>query len=252
MALSARATLIATNLARRGDSFARQVINKATLRDNILIRSLARRGDLLAQRHIYGSTSSSISARALVSRLARFGDQIAQGLKELTTDLVAQTISGFTPSESATFGDAPVTLSATASSGLAVVFSVVSGPATVAGATLTFTGAGSVVVRASQAGDSNYAAATPVNVTITVAQAAQTISFTAPATATQGDSPLTLTGSATSGLPLTFAVQSGPGTILGDQLTITGTGDIVVRASQAGDTNYAAATPVDQTITITA
>jgi hypothetical protein len=53
----------------------------------------------------------------------------------------------------------PIVLSATASSGLSVVFSVQTGPALVSGANLTVTGTGSVTVRAAQAGNGNYAAA---------------------------------------------------------------------------------------------
>ena len=54
-----------------------------------------------------------------------------------------------------TYGDAPFGVSATASSGLAVGFSIVSGPATLIGTTVTITGAGTVTVRASQAGNGN-------------------------------------------------------------------------------------------------
>ena len=52
------------------------------------------------------------------------------------------------------FGSAPITLTATASSGLAIAYSVESGPASVAGNQLTILGAGSVTVVASQSGDS--------------------------------------------------------------------------------------------------
>jgi hypothetical protein len=45
---------------------------------------------------------------------------------------------------------------ATASSGLSVTYEVLSGPAKIKGSTLTFTGAGKVMLRASQAGNSNY------------------------------------------------------------------------------------------------
>lgn len=60
------------------------------------------------------------------------------------------------------FNSAPFALSATASSGLPVSFSVVSGPATVSGSTLTLTGMGPVTVRATQAGNANFEAALPV------------------------------------------------------------------------------------------
>ncbi len=51
-----------------------------------------------------------------------------------------------------------------------VIFSVISGPATVSGtngSTLTYTGAGTVIVEADQAGDANYATAAPVQKTVT-------------------------------------------------------------------------------------
>ncbi|QMU29533.1 FlgD immunoglobulin-like domain containing protein [Adhaeribacter radiodurans] len=55
-----------------------------------------------------------------------------------------------------TFGDAPFTLSATASSGLPVSFTVESGPATIKETTLSLTGIGQVTVKATQAGNTHY------------------------------------------------------------------------------------------------
>jgi hypothetical protein len=68
-----------------------------------------------------------------------------------TSATLGQVIS-FDPPASAVLGDPPITLVASAQSGLAVTFAVLSGPATVSGSTLTLTGAGTVVVRAEQAG----------------------------------------------------------------------------------------------------
>lgn len=51
----------------------------------------------------------------------------------------------------------PITLNATTNTSLSIVYSIVSGPATVSGNTLTLTGvAGNVVVKASQAGNASY------------------------------------------------------------------------------------------------
>jgi hypothetical protein len=61
-----------------------------------------------------------------------------------------------------------VALAASASSGLPVGYSVVSGPAMVSGGTLMITGAGSVTVQATQGGNTTYAAATPVSIVIMV------------------------------------------------------------------------------------
>jgi hypothetical protein len=81
---------------------------------------------------------------------------------------LSQTITFTPPASPVAYGSSPITLSAVATSALTVVFSVVSGPATISGATLTITGVGTVVVAASQPGNSLYAAAPTVTQSITV------------------------------------------------------------------------------------
>jgi hypothetical protein len=84
-------------------------------------------------------------------------------------------------------------------------------------------------------------------------QISQTITFTGlPATAIYGAAgPYTLNGTASSGLPVSYNV-SGPATIVGSTLTITGPGPVIVIASQAGNSTYLPATPVPQTIEVSA
>jgi N-acetylneuraminic acid mutarotase/LysM repeat protein len=239
----------------------------------------------------------------------------------------------FTPLASpVTYGVAPIALAATGgASGNPVVFSVVSGPGTISGSTLTITGAGTVVVAANQAGNSSYWGAAQVTQSIVVnpatlnvsvlgtptlvfgeptpslpytigpfvngdtqasattgaptltttavprsapgsypitvgvgtlaaanyiftttngsfnvvGGAAQSILFPALANFTNGTS-VSLVAVATSGLPVTFTVASGPASISGSTLTITGTGPVSITASQTGNANFAAATPVTQ------
>jgi polygalacturonase len=95
-----------------------------------------------------------------------------------------------------------------------------------------------------------YSTAGPYEVTVTKAN--QTINFASlPATVNAG-SPVSFTLNATggaSGNPVTFTV-SGPATLIGTKLTTTGPGTITVTASQAGNANYNAATPVTQTIVV--
>lgn len=57
-----------------------------------------------------------------------------------------------------TYGNAPFTVSATSNSTGAFTYSVVSGPATISGSTVTLTGVGTVVLKASQAAAGIYAA----------------------------------------------------------------------------------------------
>ena len=81
--------------------------------------------------------------------------------------MLPQTISFPNPGTQ-TYGVAPITLGATATSSLDVTYSVTSGPAWVSGSTLVITDAGLVTVQASQAGNTSWQAATPVSVTFTV------------------------------------------------------------------------------------
>lgn len=174
----------------------------------------------------------------------------------LTAGKLAQTIA-LTSTISAQVSTAgPFTLAATASSGLPVTWSLVSGPATVSGNTLALTGAaGIVVARAAQAGNVTYNPATSADLSfeITVAKLAQTITFTSPISAQVSTAgPFTLGATATSGLPVTFALVSGPATLSGNTLTLTGAaGTVLVRASQAGNTTYNPATPADLSFTVT-
>ena len=104
-------------------------------------------------------------------------------------DPQAQTIT-FDPIPDKLTTDAPFAINATASSGLPVSFTIVSGPAILSGNTLTLNGtSGTVVVRASQAGDSNYDPAPNVDQSFVV-NAAPVASFTA--TPETGDAPLTV------------------------------------------------------------
>jgi len=202
---------------------------------------------------ITGSTLTITGAGTVVVAANQAGNAnytaATQVTQSITVTQASQTIS-FTASSPVTYG-APITLSATATSGLTVTFSVVSGPGTVSGSTLTITGVGTVVVAANQAGNASYTAATQVTQSIVVNQASQTISFTASSPVTYGVAPITLSATATSSLTVTFSVVSGPGTVSGSTLTITGVGTVVVTANQAGNANYSAAAQVTQSITVT-
>ena len=84
---------------------------------------------------------------------------------------------------------------------------------------------------------------------LTVNKNPQTIAFAAPANHKIGDAPFTLSATASSGLPVTFSVASGPATISGNVLTLGSIpGTIVVRAMQAGNGIFAAAPTVIQTM----
>jgi sugar lactone lactonase YvrE len=170
---------------------------------------------------------------------------------------VAQSIT-FPTIPTQTYGGSPITLNATSSSGLAVSYAVISGPAALSsGNILTITGAGSVTVQASQGGNVEYSAATPVSQTFTVNQASQSITFStsAPASAEYGSS-FPVAATASSGLTPAFTaagscsvVDNGNGTAT--YTMISGTGSCSVQANQSGNANYTAATQVVETTTAT-
>jgi hypothetical protein len=78
----------------------------------------------------------------------------------------------------------------------------------------------------------------------------QTISFNSIPQKYYGNSPFTLLATSSSNLPVTFTVVSGPAQISGNTIILTGTGTVVVQASQAGNSLYNAATSVTQSFNI--
>jgi hypothetical protein len=79
----------------------------------------------------------------------------------------------------------------------------------------------------------------------------QTIAFSPPAVVYLSQSPLPLTATASSGLPVTLKLISGPATLSSDgRLSFTTPGTVKVQATQAGDGTHAAAPTVQRTITV--
>ena len=72
----------------------------------------------------------------------------------------------------------------------------------------------------------------------------QAISFPQIATQLSSTASVQLNATASSGLPVTYTVESGPATVNGTVVNITGPGTICIRASQAGSLQYDSATSV--------
>ena len=155
----------------------------------------------------------------------------------------------FTPIPTHSAGDAPFALTATASSGLPVAFNVISGPAISSSNLVTLLGGGTVTVVAWQPGNSNYNAAATVQQSFTVSKIPQTITFGALSPQRAGDAPFPLTATANSGLPVSFSV-TGPATLSGNILTLTGWGTVTVTAAQPGNSTYAAAANVARSFVV--
>jgi hypothetical protein len=161
-----------------------------------------------------------------------------------------QTITFPQPPNSA-LGSGPVTLNATASSGLPVTYSSSSSTiCTVSGSSVTLVSAGTCSLAANQAGNANYAAAKTVTQTFTVLKS-QTITFPQPANSVLGSAAVTLKATVTSGLALSYTSNTPlVCTVSASSATLVSAGTCSITASQAGNATYAPATPVTQTFTV--
>ncbi len=165
---------------------------------------------------------------------------------------VPQTIT-FGPLSDQALGTATFTVSATASSGLAVSFSSTTlSVCTVVGATVKLLITGTCTIQANQAGNANYGAATPVAQSFTVTPGNQTITFAALSIKALGSAPFTVSATASSGLAVGFASNTlDVCTVSGAKVALGSVGACTIEASQAGNANWGAATAVDQTFSVT-
>ncbi len=166
-----------------------------------------------------------------------------------------------TPTQSITFnapaseplGAAPFTLTATASSALPVTLASNSpSVCTISGSTITILALGACSITATQPGNSTYTAAVPVTRTFSVVQGSlQIISFGAISTQGAGTTPMAIGATASSGLAVTFSSGTTPiCTVSGNLVTLLAAGTCSITASQAGNSQYSAATPVTQSFTV--
>ena len=146
-----------------------------------------------------------------------------------------------------------ITLNASASSGLEVSYSVISGDATIDpnNNTITFNAEGEVKILAQQGGNEEYSAAPEQTILVTVSKKDQTITFTELHDAMVNDI-ITLNASASSGLEVSYSVISGDATIDSDEKTIifNTEGQVQIMALQEGNEEYYAAPQKTVTVTV--
>ncbi|NBC83407.1 MAG: T9SS type A sorting domain-containing protein [Bacteroidetes bacterium] len=111
-------------------------------------------------------------------------------------------------------------------------------------------GNGEYTITIMGAADDNYEF-TYVEGTLTVGKEEQTITFNALSDKTYGDPAFILSATASSGLNVTFSSSNtNVATINGNEVTITGAGNVTITASQSGSDNYIAAPDVEQSFTV--
>lgn len=203
------------------------------------------------------TTSSAVGSYAIVpsvtgTNLGNYTVTIVNGTLTVTAAATTTTLSA---PGTAAYG-APVNLTATVASTAGTPAGSVTfynGTTTLGTGTLNASGvatlstttlpAGNDSLTATYAAAGNFATSTSPASSVTINQATQTITFPAIASRAYGSAPfaVTATSSAGTNYPVTITVQSGPAVIGGGMVTLTGTGTVVLQASQAGDANYSAA-----------
>ncbi|MBW8864449.1 MAG: hypothetical protein JF609_05910 [Verrucomicrobia bacterium] len=83
-----------------------------------------------------------------------------------------------------------------------------------------------------------------------LAKTNQTITFNPLPAKALGEPAFAVTATASSGLPVSLSIVSGPATIATATITLTNTGTVTVQATQAGNTNYNAAPSTNQSFTV--
>lgn len=178
------------------------------------------------------------------------GASNASNVISFANDLQTQTVSlAPTANQVYAFGT-KIPLTASATSGLPVNLEILSGTATIVNDTLLINSGGTIVIKASQDGSIDYAAATPVYDTVLITQGSQTITFNSISDKIVSDVAFALDATASSNLPIAYSIISGNATISGNVLNIIGAGTVTVRAAQAGNANVTAATSVDQSFCV--
>lgn len=150
------------------------------------------------------------------------------------------------------YKDSPFALSASSNAGLPISFSSSNSQvASVSGNMVTIKSAGSVIITASQPGNSNVSAATPVDRTLVISKANQVLSFQPLASKVFGNAPFTLTGSSDSGLSVAYkSSNTTVATVVNNTVTIVGAGSTTITASQNGNTNFNAALSIGQELLV--
>jgi hypothetical protein len=212
------------------------VSGPATITGNIL--TITGTGEIWIRANQPGDASYNAAASVLQSFTVNKGPQT------ITINVQSGPLSALTQITATSTSGLPVTLTlGTGSAATSLDYNAVGGYYTLSG----IGGSGNIYIVGNQAGDANFMQAPQIIQTIVIGKTNQTITFVP--IANQIYSPtltITLTATASSGLTVSFAVVSGPATITGNTLTVTGAGTVILDANQSGDGTYNPAPTVTQ------
>lgn len=195
-------------------------------------------------------TSGSGSVVVKASKAADSCYLAAENSQTVTTTIATQSALVFSPASPQAFGTTNI-LTASGGSGTGTVtYQIVSGPGVIIDGNklVMSSGTGTVTVKAAKSGDANYGDVSATAI-ITAAKASQTIAFSKISTQ-KATNVVTLTATASSGLPVSYSLISGPAILSGTQLSFTGGGTVAVAAQQLGDADYSAATSITNSFNV--
>jgi hypothetical protein len=116
---------------------------------------------------------------------------------------------------------------------------------------ITFVSVGTCSLTATQGGNANFTAATPISQSFTLTQVSQSVTFTQPTGMSVGGATQSVTPTASSGLTVSLASNSTSiCTVSGFVITPVAAGTCSLTATQGGNANFTAATPISQSFTI--
>jgi hypothetical protein len=191
----------------------------------------------------YNSASASVSLNVIV---AVPGSPTAISATTANGEATVTFTAPSNPGSSAITG---YTIRATATDGSTVTVNATGSPAKVTG--LTPGKSYRFTVTANNSAGSSESSTT--SAALTISRVNQTISFAAPADRLSNSASFALSATASSGLPVSFTVTSGPALLSGAEITLTGAaGTVVVLASQPGNAIYNAAPDVSVSFSVTA
>jgi hypothetical protein len=182
------------------------------------------------------------------------------GTQNITVSAAPQTITFTSTLPTLPIAGDDYTVTATASSGLTVSFSITSGSCTVSSGVVSFVGSGSCVIKASSGSTSQYLAAPDVYQTVAVGQRNQLLNFTSATIAitekTYGDTSFFVAASSSEpDATITYSVGSATtnsacSVSTGGLVQVLEVGFCVIEAASGSGEAYAAASGISQTIEI--
>jgi hypothetical protein len=205
---------------------------------------------------VSGNTASLLIAGSCILQATQTGSTVYAAALPVTQVVAAhlahQSIT-FTPVTTTQYALSQLTLSATSSSGLTVALaSATPTVCTLSGNTASFLTAGTCDIHANQAGNATYAVAPLIAYGIDVHPIIQTINFTTVSGPVYPLTKVTLSATATSGLPVSFAsITPTVCTVLGKTASLLIAGNCYIHALQNGNPDYAAAPIVTQQVVVT-